>query len=39
VIGRLLIALEGRPFTDAPIIETRERDRELVANGWHPDDA
>ena len=41
VFGRLLLALEGRPLSDGPPpprIELTERDRELVANGWHPAD-
>lgn len=41
VFGRLLLSLEGRPLTDNPsprLIEITARDRQLVANGWHPDD-
>lgn len=40
VFGRLLLALEGRPLPDAspPRYELTAHDRELVANGWHPDD-
>ena len=41
VFGRLLLALEGRPLPEGPPpprIELTLRDRELVANGWHPDD-